>query len=244
VNALRTQISLAAERARAAQVEQLAQARELARRFALAQGVGASAVAAGMAQAMPDGGQQIRAWEMATQARYLADVQRLQQSGEDESQAAAVLFTASLDTTGRASSYRKSGNDLSLAGAMALWGVVGATLGAIYGAWQQQSSVTYWKQAIAAIDERTTDCCLRVHGQVQPLDKPFELSGTPRFADKVQNPPFHLYCRTATALYRPEMEQTGLSTAEMISAARSELAARAITGKRVEIHPASAISRR
>lgn len=244
VDALRTQIGLAAERARAAQQAQLAQAQELARRFALAQGVSEAAVAAGLAQAAPDAGGQIRSWELATQARYLADVQRLQQSGEDETQAAAVLFAAPLDTTGRASTYRKSGNELTLAGSLALWGLAGAVLGAIYGAWQQQSGVTYWKQAIAAIDERTTDCCLRVHGQVQPLDKPFELSGTPRFADKVQNPPFHWYCRTATALYRPEMEETGLATSDLVSAAKAELLARATTGKRVEIHPASGLSRR
>lgn len=155
-----------------------------------------------------------------------------------------MLFAAPIDTTGRASTYRKSRNELALAGALALWALAGGALAAMYGSWQQQSGVRYWKQAIAAIDERTTDCCLRVHGQIQPLDKPFELSGTPRFADKVQNPPFHLYCRTATALYRPEMEQTGLATADLVSAARAELAARAATGKRVVIHPASGVSRR
>lgn len=245
VDALRTQITLAAERARAAQPVHTAQARELARRLALAQGVSEAAAAAGLAQAgAQDAGAQLRAWELATQARYLAEVQRLQQSGEDESQAAAVLFAAPIDTTGRASTYRKSRNELALAGALALWALAGGALAAMYGSWQQQSGVRYWKQAIAAIDERTTDCCLRVHGQIQPLDKPFELSGTPRFADKVQNPPFHLYCRTATALYRPEMEQTGLATADLVSAARAELAARAATGKRVVIHPASGVSRR
>lgn len=244
VDALRTQISLAAERARAAQPVHLAQARELARRLALAQGVSEAAAAAGLAQASQDAGAQLRAWELATQARYLAQVQRLQQGGEDEAQAAALLFAAPVDTTGRASTYRKSRNELALAGALALWTLAGGALAAIYGAWSQQSGVRYWKQAIAAIDERTTDCCLRVHGQVQPLDKPFELSGTPRFADKVQNPPFHWYCRTATALYRPEIEQTGLTTAEMVSAARAELAARKATGRRQEIHPSNAVSRR
>lgn len=242
-DALRTQISLAAERARAAQAAYLAQAQQLARRYALAQGVSETAAAAGLAQVAQDTGAQIRSWELATQARYLAETQRMQQSGEDESQAAAVLFAAPIDTTGRASAYRKSRNDLSLAGSLALWALAGGVLGAIYGAQQQQSGVRYWKQAIAAIDERTTDCCLQVHGQIQPLDKPFELSGTPRFGDKVMNPPFHWYCRTATALYRPEMEQTGLTTTDMVSAAKAELAAR-LKGGRVVIHPSNAVSRR
>jgi hypothetical protein len=82
-----------------------------------------------------------------------------------------------------------------------------------------------------------------VHGQVVDLDKPFHLTGQPRFAQYVDNPPFHWSCRTATALVRPQDAEDGLTQA-MIDAARAELAARAATGKRVEIHPASALSRR
>lgn len=48
----------------------------------------------------------------------------------------------------------------------------------------------FHRQAIAAIDERTTDCCLRVHGQVVGLQEDFHLTGT-RFADYLRNPPFH-----------------------------------------------------
>lgn len=62
------------------------------------------------------------------------------------------------------------------------------------------------KQAIAAIDNRTTDCCLRVHGQIQPLDKPFRLTGTPRYASKLDWSPFHLWCRTAIVLYMKEFD--------------------------------------
>lgn len=58
----------------------------------------------------------------------------------------------------------------------------------------------FMKVAVAVLDERTTECCLRVHGQVQPLDQPFRLTGTPRFADEMDWPAFHNHCRTSVAL--------------------------------------------
>jgi hypothetical protein len=64
----------------------------------------------------------------------------------------------------------------------------------------------FQKQAIAALDSRTTDCCLRVHGQVQPLDGLFHLTGDPRFADDMDWSPFHWNCRTSIALYKPEFD--------------------------------------
>jgi hypothetical protein len=60
------------------------------------------------------------------------------------------------------------------------------------------------KQAIAALDARTTDCCRRVHGQVVGLHEPFRLTGTPRFAGRMQAPPFHWYCRSTLALVRAD----------------------------------------
>ena len=99
-------------------------------------------------------------------------------------------------------------------------------------------------QAVAAIDERTTDCCLRVHGQVQPLDKPFRLTGTPRYADEKAHPPFHWYCRSGEAILPASHAKDDL-TQQMIEAARAELGLRGPDGKnRVEIHPAHARSRR
>ena len=64
----------------------------------------------------------------------------------------------------------------------------------------------FQKQAVAALDARTTDCCLRVHGQVVELDEPFHLTGTPRFADDMDWPAFHWYCRTSGVLYQPEFD--------------------------------------
>lgn len=100
------------------------------------------------------------------------------------------------------------------------------------------------KQAVAAIDEQTTDCCLRVHGQVQPLDKPFVLEGQPRFAARMMYPAFHWRCRTTSVAYHPDFEQgSRVSTQDMVGAATAELTARE-DGSREKIHPAHATSRR
>ena len=106
-----------------------------------------------------------------------------------------------------------------------------------------ESAQKIQKQVIAAIDERTTNCCLQAHGQIRDEGEPFVLTGTPRYASEIQNPPFHWYCRTAPAPYIPEFEELGITTGEMVGAAKEELKARLFRG-REEIHPASATSRR
>ena len=55
------------------------------------------------------------------------------------------------------------------------------------------------RQAVAQIDENTTRTCLNVHGQIVEVDEKFHLTGTPRFADDMDNPAFHRGCRTAVA---------------------------------------------
>ncbi len=101
----------------------------------------------------------------------------------------------------------------------------------------------YQRQAVAALDERTTDCCLHVHGQVVELRQPFHLTGTPRFSEYQQDPPFHWYCRTSVCLVAREFADDVLSV-QMRDAAQAELQARAATGQRAPIHPAHATSRR
>jgi len=83
----------------------------------------------------------------------------------------------------------------------------------------------FLKQAVAAVDERTTETCLRVHGQVTAMGGEFRLTGTPRFADRMAAPPFHWFCRTATALVRAEDADDEL-TREMRQAAGAEIVAR------------------
>lgn len=100
------------------------------------------------------------------------------------------------------------------------------------------------KQAVAAIDENTTETCLLVHGQVQPMDSPYVLEGQPRFADRMMYPAFHWRCRTTSVAYHPDFEVgSKISTRDMTSAAQAELTARE-DGSREEIHPAHATSRR
>lgn len=146
---------------------------------------------------------------------------------------------------GRASVWLANGNQAQQEEQGNVWaygvGLLGAYL-AIYN--ETQPETEYKQQAIAAIDKRTTDCCLRVHGQIQPMEEPFQLTGTPRYADEIQDPPFHWYCRTAEALYHEDFEQFGIPTEKMRDMADLEMEARELTGRRVTIHPSHATSRR
>ncbi len=99
------------------------------------------------------------------------------------------------------------------------------------------------RQAVAVIDERTTDCCLRVHGQWQAYGDQFKLTGTPRYADEMDAPPFHKWCRTATALVQRQFAADDL-TGRMRDAAKAELIARTKKPRRKVITPANAFSRR
>lgn len=87
-------------------------------------------------------------------------------------------------------------------------------------------TITVQKQAVASIGPRTTKCCLRVHGQIRDVDKPFDLTAEPRFARQMQHPAFHWFCRTSEVMYHPAFEQGGLTTASMRSSAVAELARR------------------
>lgn len=99
-------------------------------------------------------------------------------------------------------------------------------------------SSRFSKQAVAALDWRTTDCCLRVHGQVQPLGVPFELTGTPRFADQIDWPPFHNWCRTSGVLYQAAYDD-GL--AERMQASAATVLAERAAGVFKDRHPADAL---
>lgn len=83
------------------------------------------------------------------------------------------------------------------------------------------------KQAIAVIQPGvTTETCLRVHGQIQPLDKPYRLTGRPRFADAMMFPSFHWNCRSSSAAYHPAFEEGArITTADMRAEARKVLEA-------------------
>lgn len=97
----------------------------------------------------------------------------------------------------------------------------------------EQAEADLRKQAVAAIDERTTQTCLRVHGQVKPFNRPYHLTGTPRYADDIQFPPFHDWCRTVSALVDVSQAGDELSKA-MRQAGRAEREARAEDQRRIE----------
>lgn len=125
--------------------------------------------------------------------------------------------------------------------AMAMAGAVMAGIAA--GLSRSGAQPEYMRQAVAAIDERTTNCCLNVHGQVVGMEERFTLTGTPRYADEMRDPPFHKYCRTSVALVRAVDADDALSVS-MRNAAEDELSARGPNDVRTPIHPASATSRR
>jgi hypothetical protein len=93
------------------------------------------------------------------------------------------------------------------------------------------------KQSIAALDGRTTDCCIRVHGQIKPLNGKFHLTGTPRFADDLEWAPFHWNCRTSIALYSSQFDD-GLT--DRMRAGANWLQAERLAGRNPDQHPADA----
>lgn len=159
-------------------------------------------------------------WQAATMGLFLAEIGRLHTGGAD---AAAILARLITGRDGRQSTYDQARVSLQLATEGAIWATGNGHVARLADIAGRRQGRRYQKQAIAAIDSRTTDCCLKVHGQIQDLDKPFQLRGTPRFADHIQNPPFHYRCRTATALYLAEMEAIGATTETMRATARAEL---------------------
>lgn len=84
---------------------------------------------------------------------------------------------------------------------------------------------SYQRQAVATLSKRTTNCCLQVHGQIVGMEEPFRLSGTPRYASQMLNPPFHPFCRTVTALVPASATNDQLTT-RMQDGAQAELDAR------------------
>lgn len=78
----------------------------------------------------------------------------------------------------------------------------------MYNHWDRvaRSSKQIQRVAVAVIDQRTTECCLMVNGQIQPLGTPFHLVGSPAYGPYLDAPPFHRYCRTGVAIYNPQYD--------------------------------------
>lgn len=222
----------------------------VARVFAQTDFSQAQQATAGRRQAILAGfGQNATAWPTMFQAQFLVELARLRQADEALEAIADRLLAEGI-ASGRASVWRHGTNLAAAESQRGLWTTATAITGTLYQAGQSQmassghSAGQRWqKQAIAALAQNTTDCCLRVHGQTQELDQPFILVGTPRYADEIQSPPFHDFCRTGQSLYLVQFETMGVTTDEMRSAAQAELTAREDSSRKV-IQPAHATSRR
>jgi hypothetical protein len=182
------------------------------------------------------------AWLDMLQAQFLVELSRLR-AADELPQAIADRLLAEEIASGRVSIWRTGNNLAALESQRSLWEASSALTGVLYQAGQSQTGERWRKQAVAVIAKNTTDCCLRVHGQIQDLDAPFELEGTPRYADEQQHPPFHDFCRTVESLWVEKFETAGVTTGQMRDAARAELTARE-DGSRQGISPAHATSRR
>ena len=73
------------------------------------------------------------------------------------------------------------------------------------------------------------------------MDGRFHLTGTPRFADDMKNPPFHWKCRTSQVLIKPEERNDELTQA-MIEAASVE-ESRRVKEEAPGVGPVSALGR-
>lgn len=144
----------------------------------------------------------------------LAEATRLEVVGTPVPVAVPQLLAETLPADGRASLFRNALASLGVAATQFVFGLDSAGRAAIARS-AQPDGVVFHKQVVAAIDARTTDCCRRAHGQIQPLDQPFVLIGTPRYADRIMHPPFHWHCRTVDVLYHERMERVGPTTAEL-----------------------------
>jgi hypothetical protein len=100
---------------------------------------------------------------------------------------------------------------------------------------------SFVRQAVAVVDERTTPCCLGVHGQIVEMIQPFYTPNPPAWTDYQERPPFHDYCRTSTVLVFRAVADDDL-TRDMRRAAALERQMREKPGYS-EPHPANAFSR-
>lgn len=134
-----------------------------------------------------------------------ASLANLTQSIADDPAIAKRLF-ALQPTDGRVSEWRNGKNLLlsvsqnvlftsAVAGSMLVFLLIDERL-------RRTGDQKLFKTAVSTLDRRTTQTCFRVHGQSKAVDKPFVLTGTPRYANEKMLPPFHAYCRTVIEIER------------------------------------------
>lgn len=168
-------------------------------------------------------------WAGKMTAGLVAGIARLASAGEDTGRALDDLFSDSL-AGGRASPYRVAEGAVGTAIGLGLWSTSQGILNRLYNWGQRETDRQWFHQVIAAIDPNTTETCLLAHGQIQPINEPFQLEGTPRFEDEMMATPFHHGCRSVVSAYVEEMEQVGVETDTMLEEAQAERARRTSAG--------------
>ncbi len=159
------------------------------------------------------------AWVSLMVVQLITELSRLRAAEESPEAITARLFAPDI-ADGRVSVWRHGANTAARDSQRDLWAAALAVAGALYVAGSGQTERDWRKQAVAVLDRNTTDCCLRVHAQIKPMNEPFALTGTPRYRDEMKRPPFHDFCRTGVGAYIEELEQVGLPTGEMRAAAQ------------------------
>lgn len=66
----------------------------------------------------------------------------------------------------------------------------------------KQAGLRVGRMAVLGSNAHHTQTCLNVNGQIVGLDEDFVLTGTPRYAGRMRNPPFHDYCYTTVTIVR------------------------------------------
>lgn len=169
-------------------------------------------------------------WLSGVEGQLIAEAVQLQLTNAGPQYIQQRLFADDIAAGERASVWRSGLTPLETAIASLVWGEWNGGRQLVYQAAEAQSEIIYRRQAIAAIDKRTTQCCLNVHGQIVDMDKPFKLTGTPRYGSELMWAPFHWRCRTSIVLYHEAMEAVGITTSAMRTLARLEEAARSRGG--------------
>jgi len=143
-------------------------------------------------------------WVGVLNLQISAEIARLRSSSADINDAFNRLFAEEI-ADGRVSVWRSGLNSMKLSGQRNVWDAGNTLLVALYAAVATSMREEIYRQASAVVDERTTETCRNVNGQTVALDEPFTLYGSPRFANRMMNPPFHWNCRTTAILFKPEL---------------------------------------
>lgn len=138
------------------------------------------------------------AWVSALATRLAAETMRLRASEAVIEEAAEQLLNED------AGAWRAGIVGMQLESQLNLWTVGIGLAATYYAAAAAQTGQPLFKVAEAELDDDTTECCINVNGQIQPLDQPFETDGAPAFASLQMHPPFHWNCRTVEGLAREE----------------------------------------